>query len=94
MLLLMADSRLWKMCTSQYRGWETAESTIIKLTRKFVTRQEACQQAGGALAEYVRTRQINLTPAVCSHNRSFVSQKHCFLCNQVGNFAKDCPVSK
>lgn len=57
----MADSRLWQMCTSQYRRWETAESTIIKLTRKFVTRQEACQQAGGALAEYVQTRQISLT---------------------------------
>ena len=44
--------------------------------------------------EYVHTRQINPTPGVHSHNTSFVSQKHCFSCNQVGHFVKDCRVNK
>ena len=52
---------------------------------------ETCQQAGELANEYVQSRQISPTPGVHSHNRSFVSQKHCFLCNRVGHFVNGCP---
>ena len=55
---------------------------------------ETCQQAGELTDEYVQTRQISPTQGIHSQNRSFVSQKHYFLCNQVGHFVKDCPVNK
>ena len=54
-----------------------------------------CKQAGELADEYVQSRQTSTnTLGSCSHSRPFVSQKHCFVCNRVGNFARDYPVHK
>ena len=54
-----------------------------------------CKQAGELADEYVESRQAsNTTPGTCSHSRPFVSQKHCFVCNQLGHFARDYQLNK
>ena len=75
------------ICLEQF--YETLPVEIK--TRVRDKKPETCQQAGELADEYVQTRQISPTPVVHSHNRSFVSQKRCFSCNQVGHFVKDCP---
>ena len=78
------------ICLEQF--YETLPVEIKTWVRD--KKPETCQQAGELADEYVQTRQISPTPIVHSHNRSFVSQKRCFSCNQVGHFVKDCPVNK
>ena len=47
-----------------------------------------CQKAGESADEYVQTRQTSNTPGSRSHSRPLVNQKRCFVCNQLGHFAR------
>ena len=51
----------------------------------------SCKSAFTGKADRVYS---NNTPGTCSHSRPFVSQKRCFVCNQLRYFARDCQVNK
>ena len=57
--------------------------------RKPTTRK----QAGELADEYLQSRLMCSSTAIYVHSKPFVSQKRCFLCNQVRHFVKDCPVA-
>ena len=71
--------------------------TLPKDVRTWVQDKNAntCKQAGELADEYVQSRQAgSTTPGTRYHSRPFVSQKCCFVCTQLGNFARDCQVNK